>query len=203
MPEDNQAPPPPAQNAAEPPAPPPVSEEPMRVDTPPEAEGVASEAAPKPPRPKPAAAAEGGEAPPARPARPKPGEVPDKPLADYIQQDILPLLEKRMKAEGAGDIALSAGESDFTASWEGGNKTFTVYFDEGNLEGRKSIAYNQVKSPGRVVQMFMPPERGFKGVDARQIVVMILQQFTSTLTWIKKTPAQPAAAGAGAKKPKK
>lgn len=204
MPEENQAPP--AEAAT------PTPESPTdtkAADATPAPDGEAPAPKPRPPRPRPAAAsaegvaaeapapAEGGEA-PARPARPKPGDAPAKPLPQYIQEDILPLLEKRMKAEGAADVALAAGEADFTATWDNGNKTFTIYFDEGNLEGRKTIAYNEVKSPGRVLQMFMPPERGFKGVDAKQIVVMILQQFTTTLTWVKKQPA-----ATGAKKPKK
>lgn len=158
-----------------------------------------------PPRPRPprateaaAPAAEG-----ATPApRPRPGAdaAPAKPLADYLKEDLQPLLQQRMQAEGAMDVQITTGDAELTATWDEGDKIFTLYFDEGSLEGRKTITSARSSSHGRDMQMFMPPERGFKGVDAKQIVTMILIQFTTTLTWIHKTPAGKAGAG---KKPKK
>jgi hypothetical protein len=156
------------------------------------------------PEPNPAPNADGQPAPAegaAPAARPRPGaDAAAKPLPEYLAEDVQPLLEKRMQAEGATDLQITTGDAELTATWDGGDKTFTLYFDEGSLDGRKTISYTRSGSRGRVVQMFMPPERGFKGVDAKQIAAMILIQFTTTLTWIEK---RPAAKAAGAKKPKK
>jgi hypothetical protein len=173
----------------------------------PAGDGTGVGEAPTPPRPRPARAAAGdGEA--AAPAegapapRAKPAEAAaEKPLADYLKEDLQPLLLKRMQDAGATDVQITVGEAEVSASWDNGDKLFTLYFDEGNLEGRKTIASSRGGSRGSNVQMFMPPERGFKGVDAKQIVTMILQQFTTTLTWIQKKA--PAAAAAAAKKPRK
>ncbi|MBC8121388.1 MAG: DUF2996 domain-containing protein [Gemmatimonadaceae bacterium] len=117
--------------------------------------------------------------------RAKPEPKPEKPLADYLKEDLAPLLEKSMKQAGAADTRITTAESELSAVWENADKTFTLYFDEGTLDGRKTISYAQAHSRGRVVQMFMPPERAFKGIDAKQITAMILSQFTTTLTWIK------------------
>jgi hypothetical protein len=141
---------------------------------------------PKPPRPTPAAPVATESA----PAPTKPAAVEAKPLADYLKEDLQPLLLKRLQAEGAADIEITTGEADLTATWDAGDKTFTLYFDEGNLDGRKTIASSQAKSRGKNIQMFMPPERGFKGVDAKTITAMIVTQFTTTLTWIKKPLAK-------------
>lgn len=185
-------------------APAPAAGEPPKAK-PPEAVAPTGEETDKaPPRPRPASAAEAA-APAAEGAapasRPKPGaDAPAKPLADYLREDLQPLLQQRMQAEGATDVQITTGDTELTATWDAGDKIFTLYFDEGNLEGRKTISSARSSTRGRDVQMFMPPERGFKGVDAKQIVTMILIQFTTTLTWIHKTPGAKAAA---AKKPKK
>lgn len=137
------------------------------------------------------------------PARAKPAAVEAKPLADYLKEDLQPLLLKRLQAEGAADLEITTGEAELTATWDAGDKTFTLYFDEGSLDGRKTIASSRAKSRGKNVQMFMPPERGFKGVDAKTITAMIVMQFTTTLSWIKKPLAKVGAkAGAKAGKPK-
>jgi Protein of unknown function (DUF2996) len=141
---------------------------------------------PKPPRPTPTAPVATESA----PAPAKPAAVEAKPLADYLKEDLQPLLLKRLQTEGAADIEITTGEADLTATWDAGDKTFTLYFDEGNLDGRKTIASSQAKSRGKNIQMFMPPERGFKGVDAKTITAMIVTQFTTTLTWIKKPLAK-------------
>jgi hypothetical protein len=143
------------------------------------------EALPKPPRPAPAS--EGTEA---TPAQAKPAAVEAKLLADYLKEDLQPLLLKRLQTEGAADIEITTGEANLTATWDAGDKTFTLYFDDGSLDGRKTIASSQAKSRGKNIQMFMPPERGFKGVDAKTITAMIVTQFTTTLTWIKKPLAK-------------
>ncbi len=185
MPEENSPPPADAKpEASPPPLPRPSTPEPV-AETP-----VDAAAAPaRPARPKLAEAsaeAAEGEA-PARPARAKPDAAPPKPLPEYLKEDLTPLLQKRMQAEGVKDVAISTGEAELTASWDGGEKTFTLYFDEGNLDGRKTISSSQeAKTRSRVVQMFMPPERGFKNVDAKLIVAMLMSQFTTTLTWIRK-----------------
>jgi hypothetical protein len=141
---------------------------------------------PKPPRPTPATPVATESA----PAPAKPAAVEAKPLADYLKEDLQPLLLKRLQTEGAADIEITTGEAELTAIWDAGDKTFTLYFDEGNLDGRKTIASSRAKSRGKNIQMFMPPERGFKGVDAKTITAMIVTQFTTTLTWIKKPLAK-------------
>ena len=185
MPEENSPPP----TEAKPETSPQPRSKPLTTELAAETSAGDAAAPARPPRPKPAEAtteAAEGEA-PARPARAKPDAAPPKPLPEYLKEDLTPLLQKRMQAEGVKDVAISSGEAELTASWDGGEKTFTLYFDEGNLDGRKTISSSQeAKTRSRVVQMFMPPERGFKNVDAKLIVAMLMSQFTTTLTWIRK-----------------
>jgi hypothetical protein len=119
------------------------------------------------------------------PAKPK--EVPPVlPLAERVQKEIIPMLAERMKAQGVTDAQFNFKDDAFTVRWDFGktDKLFTLYFDNGDLEGRKTLLTRQ-GGVGEVVQTFMPPERGFKNVDSTQIVAMLMIHFTTTLTWMK------------------
>jgi hypothetical protein len=154
----------------------------------------ASEPPAKPPRPaKPAPAqsagteaAVGGETTVA-PAAAKPKEAPPVlPLDERVEKEIIPMLAERMKVQGVTDAQFNFKDDALTVRWDLGktDKLFTLYFDNGDLEGRKTLLTRQ-GGVGEVVQMFMPPERGFKNVDSTQIVAMLMIHFTTTLTWMK------------------
>jgi hypothetical protein len=158
----------------------------------PETPAEASEPPAKPPRPaKPAPTSEGidavaaGEA--TAPAAAKPKEAPPVlPLGERVEKEIIPTLAERMKAQGVTDAQFNFKDDALTVRWDLGktDKLFTLYFDNGDLEGRKTLLTRQ-GGVGEVVQMFMPPERGFKNVDSTQIVAMLMIHFTTTLTWMK------------------
>lgn len=121
------------------------------------------------------------------PAAAKPKEAPPAlPLAERVQQEIIPTLTERMKAQGVNDAQFNFKEDALTVRWDLGktDKLFTLYFDNGDLEGRKTLLTRQ-GGVGENIQMFMPPERGFKNVDSTQVVAMLMIHFTTTLTWMK------------------
>jgi Protein of unknown function (DUF2996) len=149
----------------------------------------ASEPPAKPPRPaKPAPAgtdAAAGET--TAPVAAKPKEAPPVlPLAERVEKEIIPTLSERMKAQGVTDAQFNFKDDALTVRWDLGktDKLFTLYFDNGDLEGRKTLLTRQ-GGVGENVQMFMPPERGFKNVDSTQVVAMLMIHFTTTLTWMK------------------
>jgi hypothetical protein len=155
---------------------------------------AASEPPAKPPRPAKPSPAQGAgsdavtaEKAPVAPAAAKPKEAPPVlSLEERVQKEIIPMLAERMKAQGVTDAQFNFKDDALTVRWDLGktDKLFTLYFDNGNLEGRKTLLSSQ-GGVGENIQMFMPPERGFKNVDSTQIVAMLMIQFTTTLTWMK------------------
>jgi Protein of unknown function (DUF2996) len=148
-----------------------------------------AEASEPPAKPAPAAGAEAvaeGEA-AVVPVPAKPKEAPPAlPLVERVQQEIIPKLTERMKAQGVNDAQFNFKDDALTVRWDLGktDKLFTLYFDNGDLEGRKTLLTRQ-GGVGENIQMFMPPERGFKNVDSTQVVAMLMIHFTTTLTWMK------------------
>lgn len=144
---------------------------------------------PRPAKPAPSAGAEAvaeGEATVA-PAAAKPKEAPPVlPLGERVEKEIVPMLTERMKKQGVSDVQFTFKDDALTARWDLGktDKLFTLYFDNGDLEGRKTLLSSQ-GGVGENIQMFMPPERGFKNVDSTQVVAMLMIHFTTTLTWMK------------------
>jgi hypothetical protein len=151
----------------------------------------ASEPPAEPPRPaKPVSGAEAsaaaiGET--AAPAAAKPKAAPPVlPLGERVQKEIIPLLTERMTAQGVTDAQFTFKDDALTVRWDLGktDKLFTLYFDNGDLEGRKTLLTSQ-GGVGENIQMFMPPERGFRNVDSTQVVAMLMIHFTTTLTWMR------------------
>ncbi|WP_218080631.1 DUF2996 domain-containing protein [Anthocerotibacter panamensis] len=113
-------------------------------------------------------------------------------LSEFLKSDLAPLLEKEMRAAGCADLQVEVGPNFITARWDAkDNSQFTLYFDEGTPEGRKSLVYSR-GGKGEVVQSFMPPERGFTKVDSTMIVALLLLKFSTTQTWIKSTAPSPS-----------
>jgi hypothetical protein len=115
---------------------------------------------------------------------------PKKPAAtvnlfDFLQNSLQPLLEKELGAAGCDDLTVSIGTNQLTAAWDIGRSDcrFTIYFEEGTVEGRKTLAYKRGKK-GELLESFMPPERGFTKPDAPMMLALLVQKFSSTLSWI-------------------
>ena len=119
------------------------------------------------------------------PKKPAPAAVN---LPEFLSTDLIPLLTKEMQAAGCNDLVIEAKEAQVTARWEKGINSFTLFFDEGTVEGRKTLSCSRA-GKGEIVQMFMPPERGFTKVDSGMIVGLLVLKFSSTLSWIKKPVA--------------
>ncbi len=115
---------------------------------------------------------------PAKKAPPTPVNLPD-----FLSGDLAPLLTKELTAAGVSDLQLEVGAAQLTARWDNDDCRFTIYFDEGTLEGRKTLAY-QRDNKGEILQMFMPPERGFNKPDSVSMVGLLVLKFSSTLSWI-------------------
>ena len=125
--------------------------------------------------------------------RPPKKAVSTVSLPEFLQNDLQPLLEKELRSAGCDDLQLTVGTNQITATWDIGRSDciFTIYFEEGTLEGRKTLAYKRGKN-GELLQSFMPPERGFTKPDSTMMVGLLVQKFSTTLSWITLPAAVPS-----------
>ncbi|MBD0269610.1 MAG: DUF2996 domain-containing protein [Cyanobacteria bacterium Co-bin8] len=145
----------------------------------PEAEGKAPEAEGKAPAARAAGKAAAGEAKPkaaagdAKPKKEKPPAVEDKPFEQFIQQDFLPSLDKALKQNAKGEIALSFkkqplqvhGLSDneeywqVSGQWQENQRQFNIAFTDENIGSQKLFYCSSGDFKGSTVEQFMGDER--------------------------------------------
>jgi len=108
-------------------------------------------------------------------------------LGQFLNDDFGPALDKSMRVAGCVDLELKVGANYVNTRWDLRNEqyTFTLYFDEGTPEGRKTLVSSR-GGRGEVMEMFMPPERGFTKADSGAMVELLMVKFSSTKTWLKK-----------------
>jgi Protein of unknown function (DUF2996) len=120
-----------------------------------------SEAPPSAPKAKaakaPKAVVEGAEAPKAKAAKKE--ALEDKPFPDFIAQDYLPALEKAFAAKNVSDLKLSFTNNQVVGQWLKGQRQFTVYFAQPDLNGPRAFSYSTNQAKPSTLEPFLGDER--------------------------------------------
>jgi hypothetical protein len=104
-----------------------------------------------------AAGAEGAEAPKAKAAKKE--ALEDKPFPDFIAQDYLPALEKAFAAKNVSDLELSFTDNQVGGQWLQGQRRFTVYFTQPNLNAPRAFSCATGKAAPSTLEPFLGDER--------------------------------------------
>ena len=110
----------------------------------------------KAPKAKVADGAEGTEAPK---AKAKKEALEDKPFPDFIAQDYLPALEKAFAAKNVSDLKLSFNNNQVMGEWLKGQRQFTVYFAQPDLNGPRAFSYSTNQAKPSTLEPFLGDER--------------------------------------------
>ncbi len=120
------------------------------------ANGIAEPAkAAKPPKAE--VAAEGAGAPKAKAAKKE--ALEDKPFPDFIAQDYLPALEKAFAAQNVSDLNLSFADNQVMGQWLKGQRQFTVYFAQPDLNAPRAFSCSTNKATPSTLEPFLGDER--------------------------------------------
>ncbi|WP_404784400.1 DUF2996 domain-containing protein [Altericista sp. CCNU0014] len=101
--------------------------------------------------------AEGAEAPKAKAAKKE--TLEDKPFPDFISQDYLPALEKAFAAKNVSDLELSFVDNQVSGQWLDGQRRFTVYFAQPNLNAARAFSCATGKAAPSTLEPFLGDER--------------------------------------------
>jgi hypothetical protein len=105
----------------------------------------------------PATAADTAQAPAAK--KEKKAALEDKPFEEFIRADFLPALQQAFTARQFPDLELSFVNNQVTGKWNDGQKQFTVYFPEANIQGRKAFSESCNGLPASTIESFLIDER--------------------------------------------
>jgi hypothetical protein len=103
-----------------------------------------------------AAKAESGDTPK---AKPKKEAVEDKPFGDFIAQDYLPALEKAFASKNVSDLKLSFDSKQVSGEWLNGQRQFTVYFPQENINAQRAFSCTIGKTTASTIEPFLGDER--------------------------------------------
>lgn len=106
---------------------------------------------------KPSAEAETGAAPKAKAAKKE--ALEDKPFPDFISQDYLPALEKAFAAKSVSDLELSFANNQIAGQWLKGQRNFTVYFAQADLNSARAFSCSTGKVAPSTLEPFLVDER--------------------------------------------
>jgi Protein of unknown function (DUF2996) len=98
-----------------------------------------------------------GEVPKAK--APKKEAVEDKPFSDFIAQDYLPALEKAFAAKNVPDLKLSFDSQQVSGQWLNGQRQFTIYFPQGNINAQRAFSCTTGKTAVSTIEPFLGDER--------------------------------------------
>lgn len=101
--------------------------------------------------------AEGDVAPKAKAAKKE--ALEDKPFPDFIAQDYLPALEKAFAAKNVSDLKLSFTNNQVVGQWLKGQRQFTVYFAQPDLNGPRAFSYSTNQAKPSTLEPFLGDER--------------------------------------------
>lgn len=104
-----------------------------------------------------AAGAEETEAPKAKAAKKE--ALEDKPFPDFIAQDYLPALEKAFADQNVSDLNLSFTENQVMGQWLKGQRQFTVYFAQPDLNAPRAFSCSTNKAVPSTLEPFLGDER--------------------------------------------
>ncbi|MBE9046631.1 DUF2996 domain-containing protein [Pleurocapsales cyanobacterium LEGE 10410] len=114
----------------------------------------------------------------------KPPKLEDKPFSEFIQEHYLPTLKEAIKAEGIEDVDLSfvqqgvpiegANQNEpcwqVVGKWQGGDRSFNIYFPEGDIKGQKAFSYATYGNTPSTLESFM--------IDERRVNLELLVMYT-------------------------
>jgi hypothetical protein len=90
---------------------------------------------------------------------PKKEAVENKPFADFIAQDYLPALAKAFIAKNVSDLKLSFANEQIMGQWQGGQRQFTVYFAEADINSQRAFSCSIGKAAPSTLEPFLGDER--------------------------------------------
>jgi Protein of unknown function (DUF2996) len=140
------------------------------VEQPQVTEQATDTAGASPPKAPKAAKAEKGDAPKGKAAKADAGDTPkgkapkkeaveDKPFGDFIAQDYLPALEKAFALKNVSDLKLSFDNKQVSGQWMNGQRQFTVYFPQENINAQRAFSCTIGKTPASTIEPFLGDER--------------------------------------------
>jgi Protein of unknown function (DUF2996) len=83
----------------------------------------------------------------------------DKPFPDFIAQDYLPALEKAFADQNVSDLNLSFTENQVMGQWLKGQRQFTVYFAQPDLNAPRAFSCSTNKAVPSTLEPFLGDER--------------------------------------------
>lgn len=89
----------------------------------------------------------------------KKAALEDKPFEEFIRADFLPALQAAFTARQFPDLELIFANNQVTGHWNDGQKEFTVYFPEGNIQGRKAFSESSSGITASTIESFLIDER--------------------------------------------
>jgi hypothetical protein len=105
------------------------------------------------------AAVDGAEGTEAPKAKAKKEALEDKPFPDFIVHDYLPALEKAFAAKNVSDLKLSFNNNQVMGEWLKGQRQFTVYFAQPDLNGPRAFSYSTNQAKPSTLEPFLGDER--------------------------------------------
>lgn len=90
---------------------------------------------------------------------PKKEAVEDKPFGDFIAQDYLPALEKAFASKNVSDLKLSFDSKQVSGQWMDGQRQFTVYFPQENINAQRAFSCTIGKTAASTIEPFLGDER--------------------------------------------
>ena len=107
-----------------------------------------------------------------KPAKAKEPAIEEKPFTEFIEQHFIPALKEALAKQGIGDLALSFNQGSLpivgnssgqcwqvTGSWQNGQRQFSLYFLDGDINGKKAFSCTTNGAKPSVIESFMIDER--------------------------------------------
>lgn len=91
--------------------------------------------------------------------KPKKEAIEDKPFGEFVHDHFLPALAKAFAEREYQDLELSFVSNQLTGKWDDGQKQFTLYFPDGDIQGRKAFSESTNGVPASTIEPFLIDER--------------------------------------------
>jgi hypothetical protein len=104
--------------------------------------------------------------------KPKEPTIEEKPFAEFIEQHFVPALGDALKKLGISDLELSFENTKLpfvgmssepcpqvSGTWLDNARQFTIYFIDGDINGKKAFSYGENNKPSSTIESFMIDER--------------------------------------------
>ncbi|MCM1982361.1 DUF2996 domain-containing protein [Lyngbya confervoides] len=89
----------------------------------------------------------------------KPPAVEEKPFDEFIEAHFIPSLRTALEKLSVSDLQLSFDQDRVTGSWASGQRRFTVYFLEQDINKAKAFSWATSHGQPAVIESFLIDER--------------------------------------------